>query len=292
MIHRSSDKVFPASEKILLTSVKMQATTDKIQTTYVKILPPSEKIHQTDESADMPEQNPTAYLETLDAFLGHWEDVDAALAPNPLTLAGFTHADLQALRDETAAKATEAVQAQNRREGLATDRDQRRRALRARIVQFRRLVLALDTPHPPPLSPGGERGVYAKNLPQTPMANAGQGVWERALDWTAGLWADIESAPPPGVPVPLLVAGGYGLVSFLADSAALRGVLTDLVGAEQDLSRVIAERDRAWKSAHSRLVQYRLAVSAYFPLSHPLVTSLPRLSAPYRRRAKPVTPEA
>lgn len=131
---------------------------------------------------------------------------------------------------------------------------------------------------------------FAQNLPQTPLANAGQGAWERALDWTAGLWADIESAPPPGVPVPLLVAGGYGLVDFLADSAALRSVLTGLVGAEQDLSRAIAERDAAWKSAHSRLVQYRGVVSAYFPLSHPLVTSLPRLSAPYRRRLKPVPP--
>ncbi len=47
--------------------------------------------------------------------------------------------------------------------------------------------------------------------------------------------------------------------------------------------------EREWP-AHSRLVQYRLAVSAYFPLSHPLVTSLPRLSAPYRRRAKAVVP--
>ncbi len=227
----------------------------------------------------MPYVNPKVYLETLDAFLGHWEDVDAALAPTPLTLAGFARADLQALRDETAQKATMAVQAQNRREGLATDRDQRRGALRARIVQLRRLVAGLMPDSP-----------FAQNLPQTPLANAGQGAWERALDWTAALWADIEAAPPAGVPVPLLVAGGYGLVDFLADSAALRSVLTGLVGADQDLSRAIAERDAAWKSAHSRLVQYRGVVSAYFPLSHPLVTSLPRLSAPYRRRPKPIPP--
>ena len=229
----------------------------------------------------MPDVSPKAYLTTLDAFLGHWEDVDAALAPTPLTLAGFARADLQALRDETSQKVTEAVHAQNRREGLVFDRDQGRRALRARIVQLRRLVGGLMPDSP-----------FAHNLPKTPLANAGLGAWARALDWTAGLWSDIESAPPPGVPVPLLVAGGYGLVDFLADSAALRSVLIGLVGADQDLSRAIAERDAAWKSAHSRLVQYRLAVSAYFPLSHPLVTSLPRLSAPYRRRVKPAPPES
>ena len=228
----------------------------------------------------MPDVNPTAYLTTLDRFLAHWEDVDAALAPAPLTLsAGYGRADLQSARAEVSSKITEGVVAQNQREGLSSDRDRMRRALRARIVQFRRLVAGLMPGTP-----------FALVLPKTPLANAGLGVWERALVETGGLWADIESDPPPGVPVPLLVAGGYGLVDFVADSASLRGVLTALGGAEQDLSRVIFERDRAWKSAHSRLVQYRLAVSAYFPLSHPLVTSLPRLSAPYRRRKKPSPP--
>lgn len=228
----------------------------------------------------MPYVNPKAYLATLDAFIAHWEAVDAALAPGNLNLGGvFGLAELQIARADVAAKATLVVHAENDREALSGERDQRRMAAHARIGQFRRLVGAL--------LPGSP---YEKSLPEKPLVNAGRNAWETALDRTAGLWADIEADAPPGAPVPFLVAGGYGLVDFSADALALRNVLTSLTGAEQDLARAIASREEAWKAVYPRLVQFRGAVSAYFPLDHPLVLSLPRLSAPYKRRVKPDAP--
>lgn len=224
----------------------------------------------------MPYVNPKTYLTTLDAFLAHWEAVNAALAPSNLTLSGgYGRPELHAARAEVGARATLVVQKENVREGLSSERDQRRKALHARIGQFRRLVAAL--------MPGSP---FEKTLPKRPILSAGRNAWETALTETAALWADIEAAPPPGVPVPLLVAGGYGLADFSADAAALRKVFTALGGAEQDFALAIASRDEAWKAAYSRLVQYRLAVSAYFPLDHAMVQSLPRLSAPYKRRVK------
>jgi hypothetical protein len=228
----------------------------------------------------MPYVNPKAYLTTVDAFLAHWEAVDAALAPGNLNLGGtFGLAELQSARANLAAKSTLVVEETNRREGLATDRDQRRKALRDRIGQFRSLVGAL--------LPGS---AYEKALPKKPLVNAGQGVWLRALDETAALWADIEADAPPGAPVPFLVAGGYGLVDFSADSLALRNALTSLTAADQDVARAVDGREAVWKAVHPKLVQFRMAVAASFPLDHPLVTSLPRLSAPYRRRVKPPVP--
>jgi hypothetical protein len=67
-------------------------------------------------------------------------------------------------------------------------------------------------------------------------------------------------------------------------------VYTGLVGEENDFAGALFERDRVWKEARSRLVQYRAVVTGSFELSHPLVLSLPRLSQPYKKRAKPDPP--
>ena len=171
---------------------------------------------------------------------------------------------------------TETVQSTNVREGLATGRDLQRSALRERVLQFRTLVRALMPGTP-----------YAQVLPSTPQLASSTGVWLRSLDETVNLWAEIEASPPAGVVVPLVVAGGYGVAAFSADAQVLRGTLTSLSQADMDVSRAIARRDKVWSAAHARLVQYRLAIAGLFPTGHALLSSLPRLSAAYRRREEP-----
>ena len=228
----------------------------------------------------MPYLNPKVYLQVLDGFLAHWEAVNAELAPAQLTLVpGYTRASLQADRDELATLMTKVVEEENDREALTRERDQRRKALLAKMVQFRKIVVGLMPD-----------SAFAKVVPKAPTADSAYALWEAALTKFAGLWEAIEADPPPGVPVPLLIAGGYGLVDFNADADALRSVYTALVGEENDSVGALASRDRVWKEARARLVQYRAVVSASFELSHPLVLSLPRLSQPYKKRAKPQPP--
>lgn len=222
--------------------------------------------------------NPKVFLQTLDRFLGHWEDVDAELAPAQLTLIpAYTRANLQSARDELATLMAKVVEEENDREGLTWERDRLRKALRARVLQFRKVVSGL--------MPDSS---YARVLPETPRVDASLNTWLTALAKFAGLWEMIEADPPPGVPVPFLIAGGYGLVEFTSDSTALQAAYTALVEEENDFVGALAERDRVWSDARSRLVQYRAVVSGMFELSHPLVRSLPRLSQPYKRRPKAV----
>lgn len=226
----------------------------------------------------MPYLNPKTYLQTLDRFLAHWEAVDAELAPAQLTLIpAYTRASLQSARDELATLMAKVVEEENDQEGLTGERNIRRKALRARMVQFRKVVRGL--------MPDSS---YAKIVPETPLVDSSLNVWLGALDGFSGLWEMIEADPPPGVPVPFLIAGGYGLADFNADADALRSVYTGLVGEENDMVGALAERDRVWSATRSRLVQYRAVVSGSFELSHPLVRSLPRLSQPYKPRPKPI----
>ena len=57
----------------------------------------------------MPFSGPSSYLSTIDEFIGHWTDVDAALPPlAPLVLTSvYDLADLQADRDALAIRITE-----------------------------------------------------------------------------------------------------------------------------------------------------------------------------------------
>ncbi|MEX2243302.1 MAG: hypothetical protein WD716_05580 [Fimbriimonadaceae bacterium] len=190
---------------------------------------------------------------------------------------GYTRASLQSARDELALLMTKVVEEENDWEILTGERNIRRKALRPRMVQFRKLVAGL--------MPDSS---YARVLPDTPLADAAFPRWETAMVQFAGLWEMIEADPPPGVPVPLLVAGGYGLADFVSDANALRSVYTGLIEEENDFVGALFDRDRVWNDARSRLVQYRGVVAASFELSHPLVRSLPRLSQPYKKRAKAV----
>ena len=219
----------------------------------------------------MPFSGPASYLPTIDEFIGHWIDVDAALDPlTPLVLTGgYSLASLQADRDALATRITELTQAINVVEGHRTDRDLQRPPVKARMRQLGNYIRGILS-----------ASVYTGQIPRLIDDRSNAGKWINAMDDHEHLWTQIEAAPPAGFVPPLLLNGAYAIANFTADVVALKGVFTSLVQAEQDEDREREEREELYLAIRARLVQYRRAVPGLFPKEHPLVTSLPKLSPP------------
>ncbi len=219
----------------------------------------------------MPFSGPSSYLSTIDEFIGHWTDVDAALPVlTPLVLTGgYALANLQADRDALAVRITELTTSINVVEGHRTDRDLQRPPMKARMRQLGNYVRGLLS-----------ASVYTGQIPRLIPDRANSGRWIVAMDDHEHLWTTIEAAPPAGFVPPLLLNGPYAVAAFTADVLALKGVFTSLTQAEQDEDRERDERDELYLAIRARLVQYRRAVPGLFPKDHPLVTSLPGLTPP------------
>ncbi len=219
----------------------------------------------------MPFSGPSSYLSTIDEFIGHWTDVDAALPPlNPLVLTAlYSLGSLQADRDALAIRITELTSAINVVEGHRTGRDLQRPPMKARMRQLGNYVRGLLS-----------ASVYTGQIPRLIDDRANSGKWIVAMDDHEHLWTTIEAAPPAGFVPPLLLNGPYAIAAFTADVNSLKGVFTSLTQAEQDEDRERDERDELYLAIRARLVQYRRAVPGLFPKDHPLVTSLPKLTPP------------
>lgn len=219
----------------------------------------------------MPFSGPSSYLSTIDEFIGHWTDVDAALPPlAPLVLTGaYDLAALQADRDALAVRITELTQAINVVEGDRTDRDLQRPPIKARMRQLGNFINGFIPD-----------SVYTGQIPRLIRDTANSGKWINAMDDHEHLWTSIEAAPPAGFVPPITLNGAYLIANFTADVVALKAVYTSLVQAEQDEDRERDERDELYVAIRARLVQYRRAVPGLFPKDHPLVTSLPKLTPP------------
>ncbi len=82
---------------------------------------------------------PSKYLNTLDAFLAHWEHVDAALAPATLVLEGFGRPELLLALRESYSQVSESLS----EVGFArSERDRVYLDTRERLVRYRLAVKA------------------------------------------------------------------------------------------------------------------------------------------------------
>lgn len=216
----------------------------------------------------MPFSGPSSYLSTIDEFIGHWTDVDNELGDPPLTLQpdGYALTDLQSDRTALAAFITELEGAINTQEGHRTNRDNQKVAMKERLRQLGGFVKSqLRT------------SVYAGQVPVLITMDANSGKWIIAMDDAAHMWTTINATPPAGFTPPLTLTGLYPIATFNTDVTALKTTFTSLTQSDQDVGRIIDERDALFVVIRDRLVQYRGVVESMFALEHPLVTSLPRV---------------
>jgi len=155
----------------------------------------------------MPFSGPSSYLSTIDEFLGHWTDVDAALPPlTPLVITGgYTLANLQTDRDALAVRITELTQSINVVEGHRTDRDLQKPPMKERMGQLGHYIRGIIG-----------NSVYTGQIPRQVGFGANHGKWIDAMDDFEHLWTTIETTPPAGFVPPLVLNGPYAIAAFSA----------------------------------------------------------------------------
>ncbi|MBS1715877.1 MAG: hypothetical protein JST30_16235 [Armatimonadetes bacterium] len=218
----------------------------------------------------MPITSIGSWLPTIDEFLQHWTDVNAALSPGELTLLGtYNRASLVADRALVESAVTDVQQKDNTTQIARGDRDVKRAGVRPRFLQFRAAVNGQ--------LPGTK---YIPALPRTPQYGDAPGKWRDAMDDMSNLWTTINTNNPPviGFTPPLKLAGGYVVLVFIQDVTAMKAAFTTLANAEQVAQLSREARDQVFAPVFQRLKQYRQAVAGAFPASHQLVQSLPRLT--------------
>jgi hypothetical protein len=233
----------------------------------------------------MPITGVGSWLPTIDEFLAHWADVNAALAPSELLLSdGYPRegdgVGLVFDRDEVDA-AIEAVQDQlNLLSNARGTRDLARVALNPRFVQFRNAINAYL-----------HNSQYLQSIPATPQFETSPGDWRDAMDDMDHLWGVINTNTPavPGFTPPLLLAGGYARATFTTDAAALNTAFVSVSTLDQDAQQSRSHRDAVFAPVYERLKQYRLAVQATFGPEHELIATLPALTPAAGHTPDPVS---
>ena len=212
--------------------------------------------------------NLSEVVPTVNAFLAHWGEVNAALGGGPLVLPGsYSVASLTADRNTLNTLFTDVVVADNERQIAAAARDLRRAALRERLRQFRGVVQGMLA-----------GSVYVRALPKLPATNAKEQDFLRAMDDMRDLWNRINAGPPAGFAPPLLLVSGYAAATFALDVAALRTQYADLTSADEAASFARKIRDVLIATVKTRLIQYRKAVAGTFAAGSALIESLPAVS--------------
>jgi hypothetical protein len=187
-----------------------------------------------------------------------------------MTLSGpFTRANLLTERTTLAGFITTLVNNQNAQQAAIVSRDTLRVSLKERIRQFNQIVRAYFP-----------NGVPIGQLGRVPVITSGQGIWFQALADTANVWDGINALlpVPPGVPIPLILTGGYTRALFGTDQTAMLAAFTTIINTGKIAETTIKNRDKQWNIIYQRLKQYRLAVQGRFPSGDPLIGSLPSIT--------------
>jgi hypothetical protein len=219
----------------------------------------------------MPITGTGSWLPTIDEFIAHWAQANAALPPlTPLTLSGgYVAATLATDRAALATQFADVQSKENLRQTAAGDRDVKRTIVRPRILQFGPSVRGL--------LPGSR---YLLSLPRTPNFQDAPGKWRNAMDDMSSLWLTINTNSPavPGFTPPLTLSGTYTQALFATDATALSTAFTTLTTADQNAQLSRQLRDQLFEPIYQRLKQYRLAVVGRFPAGDPIIDSLPKLT--------------
>lgn len=218
----------------------------------------------------MPITSVGSWLPTIDEFLAHWTDVNAALAPSALTLlGGYARATLVIDRAAVETAVTDVQNKDNTTQIARGDRDVRRATVHPRFLQFR---AAINGQLP--------NTKYIPAIPKAPQFDDAPGTWRDRLDDMSNLWTTINTNNPPitGFTPPLTLAGAYTILLFTGETTNLKNAFVAVSNAEQAGQMSRENRDNVFAPVYQRLKQYRQAVAGLFPAGSPLMQSLPALT--------------
>lgn len=227
----------------------------------------------------MPIKSIGSWLPAIDEFIAHWIEVNAFLGPPGFKLGGpYALAEFISDRAAIAAAIAAVKSFDTVRNTARSDRDLKRAAIKARMIQFNNAVRG---------QLAGSR--YIPNLPKPPGFSNSPGVWRDVLENMLSLWQSVNKNNPPveGFSPPLTLSGGYEVADCIADKLSLDVAFSAVNAAELKAQQTRNARDSAFAPVYQRMKQYRLAVKAALPPGNPLLDTIPAITT-----APGVTPKA
>ena len=211
-----------------------------------------------------------SYPPTMEEFIAHWTEVNAAISPAVLTLKNaFTLANFTTERTNIVNSFPLVEAADNVRQGAAGDRDIKKAGIRPRLGQLRAAVTGVLA---------GTK--YVNMLPKMPTFRAAESKFLRPFDDMASIWLAINTDTIPGFTGPLVLSGGYTLANFNTELAALKAAFVAWVAAENGGRSARSSRDILLPPAREHMRQYRLAAKVALPPGHALLATIPALTPP------------
>ena len=234
----------------------------------------------------MPLSNNTSYVPTMNEFIAHWGQVDAALTPdlviNAPDQSAMTRVQFTALRDTLQTQFQTVT-------GYLNDKEIARggiRQLKARMLaHFNEFTALLDgywaaTP-------------FINARPYAPNASDGEGTFLAPMRDALSLWGKLNAGPAPaGVTLPLALSDGTLAEDFADEIASLQTAHATEANANQNAVLARSQRNLTMATARAVMVSYRKVVPARCAQHPALVDSLPALTPPPGHTPDPVNASA
>lgn len=220
----------------------------------------------------MPISNNASFIPTMDEFVAHWTQVNAAL-PVPLVTLNEVKlaqslAQFMALRDGIRQQAMEVVDALNNQEIARGDIELKKAQMLGWFSEFTGLLDAYYT-----------NTRFSNARPLSPTQSLGEEKFLNPMRDVASLWVKLNSAPAPaGMTLPLALSDGTLVADFDTALAGLQAAYSAERMAAQNVVLERAQREESKRSAYLTMKAYRVAVPARAARFPALVSTLPALS--------------
>ncbi len=214
-----------------------------------------------------------SYIPTMNEFIAHWAQCNAALAPQVLLArlpddTAKTQAQFVALRDALQAQQAD-IQACRTTQLIARGGLNIRKA--DLLLKFNRFTETVDAYF--------QNTDFLRARPYAPSLTDGPETFSGPLGDAVSLWVKINAGPAPAaVTLPLVLADGTSQASFASAVAALQSAYADERVKAQALVLARARRNRIQEQAYAVMKAYREAVTARLAEFPELVETMPRLS--------------
>jgi hypothetical protein len=214
-----------------------------------------------------------SYIPTMNEFIAHWGQCNAALTPATLLVrlpdnTTKTQAQCATLRD-TIQNQQNAVQAALTAQQLA----------RANIFFKKEQLLLWFNMFNSLLDGYFQNTDFYAARPYAPVITAGQESFTRPMVDVINLWESINAGTAPaGVTLPLVLGDGTDRGVFASAVSALQFSYSNERKKAQDLTLARAKRDGSDSVAYQTMKAYREAVPGKLTLFPELVETLPRLT--------------
>ena len=234
----------------------------------------------------MPLSNLASYPPTMNEFISHWEQVNAAIDPDLTIVApdktSVTRATFTALRE------TLLVQVQNVI-GFLNDKEIARGDIRLRKTR----LLALFNEFNAVLDGYYVGTPFINARPYAPSSSDAVEVFLMPMRDALSLWQKLAAGPAPaGITLPLVLADGTGSDDFEELIQGLQSAQAAEANANQNAVLARGKRDITMALAKALMVTYRKAVPARCVLHPELVAAMPAVTPPPGHTPDPVNASA